>query len=82
MTEEIRDSERIAAERALGFVKKHVELLDRAFHENDLHTCDMLLTLINQAITKIHQYIRMRINLSRRTPQGDYLWQTTSSKPQ
>ena len=69
---EVKDNEAVAAQRALSFLKKHIELLDRAFQEGDLHTADMLCALCRDALTKVHQYVVSLLRSSK--TQSAYEW--------
>jgi len=58
---EIRDDVKTKLNRGIGFINKHVEILNQAIQEGDLHTADFLCGVIEKAVFEIHQEIRRQI---------------------
>jgi len=55
---EIRDDIKTKFNRGIGFINKHMEILNQAISEGDLHTADFLCGVIEKALFEIHQEIR------------------------
>jgi len=61
MSLEVKDDVKTKFERATGFIKHHVELLDQAIKEGDLHTADFLCGVLERSIFDIHKEIRLQL---------------------
>jgi len=46
------------AERAISFAKHHLDLLESAIKESDLHTADLLLAVVIKSLMEAHQAVK------------------------
>lgn len=63
---EIKDNEKIKADRILGHAIEHLNLFKQAYMEGDLNTADFLIQIVITDLTNIAQFVRQQLEYKKK----------------